>query len=74
MNPEFLSEGSAVQDFLFPDRLVFGGIDERSTDVLEKLYAAFPASVPRLRTNTRTAEMIKYASNALARDSDLVLQ
>jgi len=65
MNPEFLSEGSAIQDFLFPDRLVFGGIDERSTDVLEKLYASFPASVPRLRTNTRTAEMIKYASNAL---------
>ena len=65
MNPEFLSEGSAVQDFLSPDRLVFGGIDERSSDALEQLYAAFPARVPRLRTNTRTAEMIKYASNAL---------
>lgn len=65
MNPEFLSEGSAIHDFLFPDRLVFGGIDARSTDVLEQLYASFPASVPRLRTNTRTAEMIKYASNAL---------
>jgi len=65
MNPEFLSEGSAVHDFLFPDRLVFGGIDERSTRVLERLYTPFPLSVPRLRTNTRTAEMIKYASNAL---------
>jgi UDPglucose 6-dehydrogenase len=65
MNPEFLSEGSAVRDFLFPDRLVLGGIDARSTDVLERLYAPFPATVPRVRTNTRTAEMIKYTSNAL---------
>lgn len=65
MNPEFLSEGTAVHDFLYPDRLVFGGVDDRSNDRLEALYAPFPASVPRLRTNTRTAEMIKYASNAL---------
>ncbi len=65
MNPEFLSEGEAVNDFLFPDRIVLGGIDERSTDVLEVLYQPFPADVPRLRTNTRTAEMIKYASNSL---------
>jgi len=65
MNPEFLSEGEAVNDFLFPDRIVLGGIDERSTDVLEELYKPFGADVPRLRTNTRTAEMIKYASNSL---------
>lgn len=65
MNPEFLSEGEAVNDFLFPDRIVLGGMDERSTDTLERLYAVYSISVPRLRTNTRTAEMIKYASNAL---------
>ena len=65
MNPEFLSEGEAVNDYLFPDRIVLGGIDQRSTDVLEDLYKPFPADVPRLRTNTRTAEMIKYASNSL---------
>jgi UDPglucose 6-dehydrogenase/GDP-mannose 6-dehydrogenase len=65
MNPEFLSEGEAVNDFLFPDRIVLGGIDPRSTDVLEDLYKPFPADVPRVRTNTRTAEMIKYASNSL---------
>ena len=65
MNPEFLSEGEAVNDFLFPDRIVLGGIDARSTDVLEDLYKPFSADVPRLRTNTRTAEMIKYASNSL---------
>jgi len=64
MNPEFLSEGEAVNDFLFPDRLVLGGIDERSIDALERLYEPF-REVPRLRTNTRTAEMIKYASNSL---------
>ena len=65
MNPEFLSEGEAVNDFLFPDRIVLGGIDQRSTDFLAELYEPFPADVPRLRTNTRTAEMIKYASNSL---------
>jgi UDPglucose 6-dehydrogenase len=65
MNPEFLSEGEAVSDFLNPDRIVLGGLDQDSTDVLEQVYKPFPANVPRLRTNTRTAEMIKYASNAL---------
>jgi UDPglucose 6-dehydrogenase len=65
MNPEFLSEGDAVRDFMWPDRLVLGGIDQRSIEMLARLYEAFPSDVPRLRTNTRTAEMIKYASNAL---------
>lgn len=64
MNPEFLSEGVAVKDFMHPDRLVFGGIDERSQKMLETLYEPFKVT-PRLRTNNRTAEMIKYASNSL---------
>lgn len=64
MNPEFLSEGEAVNDFMFPDRIVLGGIDARTLDRLEEVYTPFP-DAPRLRTNTRTAEMIKYASNAL---------
>ena len=64
MNPEFLSEGEAVHDFMFPDRLVLGGIDERTIETLDRLYEMY-SEVPRLRTNTRTAEMIKYASNAL---------
>src|SRR5262249_9115170 len=64
MNPEFLSEGEAVRDFQFPDRLVLGGIDGRSIGTLERLYAPY-LDVPRVRTNTRTAERIKYASNAL---------
>jgi UDPglucose 6-dehydrogenase/GDP-mannose 6-dehydrogenase len=64
MNPEFLSEGEAVNDFMFPDRIVLGGIDSKTIGVLEDLYKPFP-DAPRLHTNTRTAELIKYASNAL---------
>ena len=64
MNPEFLTEGEAVQDFLFPDRLVLGAIDERAHQTLDALYAGFP-SVERVHTTPRIAEMIKYASNAL---------
>src|SRR5215470_7455861 len=64
MNPEFLSEGEAVHDFMFPDRIVLGGNDTRTLDTLEKMYQPF-AAAPRIRTNTRTAELIKYASNAL---------
>jgi UDPglucose 6-dehydrogenase/GDP-mannose 6-dehydrogenase len=64
VNPEFLTEGQAVADFMHPDRIVLGGIDERTLDVMEELYAGFPG-VPRVRTAPSTAEMIKYASNAL---------
>ena len=65
MNPEFLTEGTAVADFSQPDRLVLGAIDARTHDVLRDLYAAFDPAVPRIVTNPTTAEMIKYASNAL---------
>jgi UDPglucose 6-dehydrogenase len=65
MNPEFLTEGTAVADFLHPDRLVLGGIDARTHDVLRDLYSNFDAAVPRIVTNPTTAEMIKYASNAV---------
>jgi UDPglucose 6-dehydrogenase len=64
MNPEFLSEGEGMHDFMFPDRIVLGGNDARTLDLLEALYRPFPAA-PRIRTNTRTAELIKYSSNAL---------
>lgn len=64
MSPEFLSEGEAVNDCLYPDRIVLGGIDERTLDTLDELFAVFEGA-PRIRTNTRTAEMIKYAANAL---------
>jgi UDPglucose 6-dehydrogenase/GDP-mannose 6-dehydrogenase len=65
MNPEFLSEGDAVRDFFNPDRIVLGGIDSRSIDAMANLYEGFETNVPRIVTTPRTAEMIKYASNAL---------
>jgi UDPglucose 6-dehydrogenase len=63
INPEFLTEGTAVEDFLQPDRIVVGG-DQRTVAALRDLYAAFD-SVPMVETNAATAEMIKYASNAM---------
>jgi len=65
VNPEFLTEGQAVMDFLAPDRIVLGAMDDRTTEALLRLYAPLPAATPRVSTNTRTAEMIKYASNSL---------
>lgn len=64
VNPEFLTEGQAIADFMKPDRIVFGGIDGKSIRLLEQVYAVFEG-VPKLKTNNKTAEMIKYASNAL---------
>ena len=64
MNPEFLREGSAVADFMSPDRLVFGSGHEKALAALEELYAPF-AGVDRMEVSARTAEFIKYASNSL---------
>lgn len=64
MNPEFLREGEAVADFMAPDRIVLGGFDERTLNVLDELYRVF-GDVDTIRTTNKTAEMIKYASNSL---------
>ena len=61
MNPEFLREGIAVDDFLKPDRIVIGSYDDKSRDILRKLYKDF--SCPLVETSLSAAEMIKYASN-----------
>ncbi|MEK3882846.1 UDP-glucose/GDP-mannose dehydrogenase family protein [Paenibacillus sp. PL2-23] len=61
-NPEFLREGAAVHDFLFPDRIVIGVGSARGERLLRELYRSFEC--PVLSTDTRTAEMIKYASNS----------
>lgn len=61
-NPEFLQEGSALRDSMEPSRIVIGASDKRASDTLMKLYA--PIKADRVRTDLRTAEMIKYASNA----------
>ena len=61
-NPEFLREGSAVQDFLRPDRVVLGVESERARILLEALYASFDC--PVFVTDTNTVELIKHASNS----------
>lgn len=63
MNPEFLREGVAVEDFLKPDRVVIGSLNDRDGDIVEKLYKDFTA--PVLKVSLKTAEMIKYTSNSL---------
>lgn len=64
MNPEFLTEGSAVEDFMNPDRIVLGGIDDRTIGVMAEVYAPFE-DAPVVCTTNKTAEMIKYTSNAV---------
>ncbi len=62
-NPEFLREGSAIQDFMHPDRVVIGSHDRAAGEKVAKLYE--PLDAPILITpNIYTAEMVKYASNA----------
>jgi UDPglucose 6-dehydrogenase len=62
VSPEFLREGSAVDDAMHPDRIVVGGIDEKSIESVDAIYASFDCL--RMRTDLRTAEMVKYATNA----------
>jgi UDPglucose 6-dehydrogenase len=61
-NPEFLREGSAILDFLQPDRIVLGATDLEAAHAVAQLY--LPLRAPIVVTDLRTAEMIKYASNA----------
>lgn len=61
-NPEFLKEGTAIEDFFKTDRVVIGAQDQKTEDLLKKLY--IPLNVPIFTTSIRTSEMIKFASNA----------
>ncbi|MBU0662196.1 MAG: UDP-glucose/GDP-mannose dehydrogenase family protein [Candidatus Diapherotrites archaeon] len=61
-NPEFLREGSAVKDFLEPDRVVIGTDSERARKVMEELYE--PLEAEKIFTDVKSAELIKHASNA----------
>ncbi|GHT92501.1 UDP-glucose 6-dehydrogenase [Spirochaetia bacterium] len=64
-NPEFLREGSAVQDFTHPDRVVIGSESEKARNIMKEVYRAlFLNETPYIETNLESAEMIKYASNA----------
>ncbi len=61
-NPEFTREGSAIYDFLNPDRVVLGSVDAQAAEAVADLYRVFTEKI--MITDLRTAEMIKYASNA----------
>lgn len=64
-NPEFLKEGNAIQDFMFPDRVVVGVEDGDAEKILTELYEPFVRTgAPILVMETRSAEMVKYAANA----------
>ena len=65
-NPEFLKEGTAVEDFMKPDRVVLGGEDAGALESLKSLYEPFvPRGNPIILTDSRSAEMSKYAANAM---------
>ena len=64
-NPEFLREGSAVQDFTHPDRVVIGAESPKARAIMKDVYRSlYLNETPYIETNLETAEMIKYASNA----------
>ena len=64
-NPEFLREGEAIRDFIYPDRVVIGTIDRRSNKILKNLYSPLISKGAKyINTSRRAAELIKYASNA----------
>ena len=64
-NPEFLREGEAIRDFIYPDRVVVGSNDDKSMRILKNLYSPLISKGAKfVSTNRRAAELIKYASNA----------
>ena len=64
-NPEFLREGEAIRDFIYPDRVVIGSNDAKSKKILKNLYTPLISKGAKfISTNRRAAELIKYASNA----------
>ncbi|MDB2655025.1 UDP-glucose/GDP-mannose dehydrogenase family protein [Candidatus Pelagibacter bacterium] len=64
-NPEFLREGEAIRDFIYPDRVVVGANDKKSANILKNLYAPLISKGAKfISTNRKAAELIKYASNA----------
>ena len=65
-NPEFLKEGAAIDDFMKPDRIILGVDDSEAKEVMEELYAPFVRTGnPIITMNIRSAEMTKYAANAM---------
>ena len=64
-NPEFLREGSAIEDFMRPDRVVIGARDPQAVAIMKEIYSPlYLIETPFVITNVETSELIKYASNA----------
>ena len=64
-NPEFLREGEAIRDFIYPDRIVIGSNDKKSNRIMKNLYSPLISKGAQyIHTSRRAAELIKYASNA----------
>lgn len=65
-NPEFLKEGAAIDDFMRPDRIIIGSDDEHVLNLMRQIYAPFQRNHERIiATDLQSAELIKYASNAM---------
>ncbi|MBF0559370.1 MAG: UDP-glucose/GDP-mannose dehydrogenase family protein, partial [Nitrospirae bacterium] len=65
-NPEFLKEGSAIEDFMRPDRVIVGSDNPRALEIIKELYGPFTKNHERLiAMDIRSAEMTKYAANAI---------
>ncbi|HKS22294.1 MAG TPA: UDP-glucose/GDP-mannose dehydrogenase family protein [Thermoanaerobaculia bacterium] len=63
-NPEFLREGSAIEDFMRPDRIVIGASDPESIELMKEIYAPLHSlEIPFVTTNVESSELIKYAAN-----------
>jgi len=64
-NPEFLREGSAVKDFLWPDRVIIGASNQKAINIMKEVYRPlYINETPIIETTIQTAELIKYSSNA----------
>ena len=63
MNPEFLREGHAVEDFMLPDRIIMGSEDKLTAKSLDIIYSKFKTK--KIHTNTKTAEITKYFNNVM---------
>jgi UDPglucose 6-dehydrogenase len=63
-NPEFLREGSAIEDFMKPDRVVLGASDDEAIELMKEIYAPLHSlEIPFVVTNVESSELIKYAAN-----------
>ena len=64
-NPEFLKQGAAVDDFLYPDRVIVGSDSQRATEIMQEIYSSFMRTANRIIfMDVKSAEMTKYAANA----------